>query len=57
MLRKALGLDYLPTSRGSGYRFSILVTSDWEGFKQMRGSENDLETRLSALTLLPGRPF
>jgi hypothetical protein len=57
MLRKALGPGYLPSNRSGGYRFSILVTSDWEGFKQLSGRENDLETRLSALTLIRGRPF
>jgi len=57
MLRKAIGADYLPSGGGGGYRFSWLVTSDWEGFNQMSAKENDLATRLYALELIRGRPF
>ena len=57
LLRKAIGADYLPSGGGGGYRFSWLVTSDWEGFNQMSAKENDLATRLYALELVRGRPF
>jgi hypothetical protein len=57
LLRKAIGADYLPSGGGGGYRFSWLVTSDWEGFNQMSAKENDLATRLYALELIRGRPF
>ena len=57
LLRKAIGADYLPSGGGGGYRFSWLVTSDWEGFNQLGAQENDLATRLYALELIRGRPF
>ena len=57
LLRKSIGADYLPSGGGGGYRFSWLVTSDWEGFNQMSARENDLATRLYALELIRGRPF
>jgi hypothetical protein len=57
LLRKAIGADYLPSGGGGGYRFSWLVTSDWEGFNQMSAEENDLKTRLYALELIRGRPL
>jgi len=57
LLRKSVGADYLPSGGGGGYRFSWLVTSDWEGFNQMSAEENDLATRLYALELIRGRPF
>jgi DNA-binding SARP family transcriptional activator len=57
LLRKSIGADYLPSGGGGGYRFSWLVTSDWEGFNQMSAEENDLATRLYALELIRGRPF
>ena len=57
LLRKSIGADYLPSGGGGGYRFSWLVTSDWEGFNQMSAEENDLKTRLYALELIRGRPF
>ena len=42
LLRKAVGADYLPSGGSGGYRFSWLVTSDWEGFNQLSAEESNL---------------
>jgi hypothetical protein len=56
LLRKAIGPEALPMANSEGYRLAGEVTTDWELFRQ-RSQAVDLETKLSALGLVRGRPF
>jgi hypothetical protein len=61
-LRRWLGADYVPSARGSGYRFSESVTSDWDEFRsfaQVKAEDpyDQIRALSQALNLVRGRPF
>jgi DNA-binding SARP family transcriptional activator len=61
-LRKALGAEFVPSARGSGYAVSAAVQTDWDQFKRTVNNakaEGADEAQLlrEALSLVRGRPF
>lgn len=57
MLRRALGRDLFPPATRDGYRLSEGVTSDWERFCDLAGTDASAEHLEEALGLVRGRPF
>ncbi len=61
-LRKALGAEFVPSARGSGYAVSTAVQTDWDQLKvavakaKAEGAD-EAELLCDALSLVRGRPF
>jgi hypothetical protein len=61
-LRKALGAEFVPSARGTGYAVSAAVQTDWDLFKRAvekakAEGADEAELLSEALSLVRGRPF